>query len=322
MWEFCAQDLFAGAALCFALAAIFQDAVLSLLTIQVAGVRVDACAVSWAIGECSIGGTHNPPTLTLIDVGLAFSAIAASLLILFVLLIPRILPQPTQTGTELAARSVGQILRATLNPIDVFFRDLRNVLWPGLILVGIIGAATAARFTRLYLHVLSDKQTCSGKGTCADLGEFALYLSNSLDTGYFEQRAVQLELIFLALAILGGVVCVLAITLSAQILVSKGRMGEMLLPNWLWFSLKVVRRVLLVFWIISLGLSAFMVVLLLANATARAPFPQLGISTVASFAYFCVMVVYGRYRSRRWPWRSPVAALTSVAAHPDQGSQT
>lgn len=322
MWELCSQDLFAGAALCFALAGIFQSTIVSLLTTQIAGVGVDECAVSWVIGNCDVGGAHNPPTLTQMDVVLAFSAIAASLLILGVLLIPRLFPQSSRAGVVEVARSVGDILRATLNPIDVFFRDLRNVLWPGLILAGIFGAATAARFTRLYLHILSDKQTCSGATTCPDLEEFALYLSNSLSTGYFQDRAVQLELVFLALAVLGGLVSVLTITFSAQILASKVRMRELLLPNWLWFSLRLVHRVLLVFWIISLGLSAFMAALLITLATTRAPFPQPGISTIVSFVYLCVIVVGYRRRSGRWPWSKPPAAVSStLAIHRGESSQ-
>ncbi|HEV8192025.1 MAG TPA: hypothetical protein VGP82_11160 [Ktedonobacterales bacterium] len=217
---------------------------------------------------------------------------------------------------------MGQILRAALSPIGVFFRNLRDVLWPGLILAGIFGAAISVRRIQQYLHVLSDTRTCDGTRACADLREFALYLSKSLNAQSFQGRAFGLELRFLALAMVGGGTSVMAIFASARIVVAKAGISWYLYANWLQFALRMVGGVLLVFWTISLGLSALEFVLQFINASTRAPFPPPGISTAASFVYFCVMLIYGRFRSGRWPGnKSPSAVPTTAAADRRRGPE-
>ncbi|MFI5272291.1 MAG: hypothetical protein ACHQ4H_04570 [Ktedonobacterales bacterium] len=286
-WELISQDLFAGAALCVFLGTVLQTAVLNVLTQQIASAHTDMCAISWVTGPCRIGGAHNPPTLTFIDLSLASFAVAASVLILGIVLLSVIFLQPTGEETPTVVQAVRAILLAALNPLDVFVRNLRNVLWPGLILIGTIGAATSARYIRLYLHVLSDKQTCSGSSNCPDLKEFGLY---SLNAQQFQAQALHLEVLFLTLAVAGGVFGTLAITASARVLLLEWRIRGKLATNWVRFLASIAHKLLLVFWVFSLGLSALMVAMQHVNLTGRTPFPQLGVSTALSLVYFAVNI--------------------------------
>jgi hypothetical protein len=301
MWEFVSQDLFAGAALCLALGALFQATVFNLLIRPITSKEVTSCAVSWANGTCVDGAPHNPPTLTTIDWSLALFAAAASVLLLGTILLARAFFQREREGAVTVARGVQETLLAALNPLDIFVRNLRNVLWPSFILIGIIGAGTAARYARLYLHLLSDKQTCGMQGACVDLGELSAYLGNSLDAQHFQQQALGLEALCLAIALAGGIGGTLAIVASARVQVSRWRINGPLMTNWLRFLLSVAHTVLLAFWIISLGLSALMWAFQHVGVTLRAPFPQPGISTGVSFAYFLASLVYRLVRRRPEP---------------------
>lgn len=294
--ELLAQDLFAGAALCLFLFVIFQVTVINILTQWAAGTHADSCTVAWIIGACQPGNPQNPPTLWFIDLSLALFAIAASALILGAVLFSNAFFRREAAGE--VARGVRDIILAAFNPLDVLIRNLRNVLWPSLILLGTVGIATSARYVRLYLHTMSDVQTCGQSARCPDLREFALYLSNSLDTHLFQARASELELLFLALALLGAVGGILAIMASARVVLLEWRIHGRLFSNWLRFLANIAHKVLLVFWIFALGLSALMAALHYVNLTDRAPFPQPGKSTAISSAYFLASVAVLVYRHR------------------------
>ena len=306
-WELLAQDLFAGAALCVLLGAIVQAAVIDVLTQWAAGARSGTCAVSWVFGACPTGNAQNPPTLSFIDFSLALFAVAASALMLGAVLLSNTFFR--REAAEVVARGVGETILAVLNPLDVLIRNLRNILWPGFILVGTIGAATSARYFRLYLHAMSDVQTCGQSAHCLDLKEFSLYLSGSLDSQRFQTQAPVLEVLFLALALVGVVGATLAIIASARVLLSEWHIRGHLATNWLRFAGSMAHKVLLAFWILALGLSAFMVALQHVNVTNRGPFPQPGKSTAISFAYFLgsLAVIFYQKKIRRSP-RAPVPA--------------
>ncbi len=295
-WELLSQDLFAGAALCLLLAVLFQATIINVLTQWAAGARADTCSVAWVFGMCRVGDPQNPPTLSFIDFSLALFAIAASALVLGAVLLSSTFFR--HEAAEEVARGVGETILVALSPLDVFLRNLRNILWPGFVLLGTIGAATSSRYIRLYLHALSDVQTCSNSARCLDLKEFGLYFSNSLDGRQFQSQAPALEVLFLALALLGIVGGTLAITASARILLAEWRIRGHLAVNWLRFVGSSAHKVLLAFWIISLGLSALMFALQHINLTNRAPFPQPGKSTMLSLAYFLVSLAVRFYLRR------------------------
>jgi hypothetical protein len=227
----------------------------------------------------------NPGTLSQYDWAVAAFAAAASALILGLVLFARAYLLRTTQSPKEVMRGVLDTLLAAINPLDIFVRNLRNILWPALILVGVIGAATASRYTRFYLHLLSDKQTCGSQGVCPDLREFAPYLGNSLDAHTFAQQVVGVELFCLAVALLGGVGGTLAIVASARVQVLPRPMSGPLMKNWLTFLVRVADAAFLIFWLISLALSGFMAAFHLLNVTDRAPFPQPGIVTICSGAY-------------------------------------
>lgn len=296
-WELASQDVFAGAALCLVLGLILQDATLNLVAPQLTGSRIDACDVSWIAGTCQSGGANNPPTLNSIDWRIAIFAVAASLFILGTGLIARTFFLRRDVADDTVVRGVLATIWSVINPLDIFFRNLRNVLWPIFVFAGVLATATSARYIRLYLHALSDQRTCSGTATCPDLKEYASYLANSVDTHRFMDQAYLLEARFLALAVGAGVLAMLAILLAARILVTSRipvsltriRRSNSLFLNWLGFFGSVARILLISFWVLSISLSAFMKALQSVNVTARVPFPQPGISTIVSFVAFLVI---------------------------------
>ena len=294
-WELIAQDLFAGAALCAILGFVLQqDVLLNAVSVRLFATHIGACQVSWIVGACQAGGANNPPTLTSIDFHIAIFAGPASVLILAVGLIAYVLFQSKEVANSTVTRSVAEIISSVINPIDVVFRNLRNVVWPVLVFAGVLSAAFAARFIRLYLHWLSAQRTCSSAATCQDLKEFAPYAANTIDTYPFSSQALELDAHFLLLAVVGGAVAVLAILLAARVLASSRipvslrhiDLKNALIVNWVRFFFSSARSIMLVFWLFSLGLSGLMWALLSVNVTTRVPFPQPGLSTSISALFF------------------------------------
>jgi hypothetical protein len=311
-WELASQDLFAGAALCLVLGFVLQDVILNLVAPQLTGSRIAACDVSWIAGTCQSGGANNLPTLNSIDWRVAIFAVTASLFILGIGLIARTFFLQRDAADDTVVRGVLATIWSVINPLDVFFRNLRNVLWPIFAFAGVLAAATSARYIRLYLHALSDQRTCGGAATCSDLKEYASYLANSVDTSRFLDQAYLLEARFLALAIGTGALAVIAILLAARILVTsripvtprRTGVNNSLFRNWLWFFGSIARILLISFWVLSICLSALMKALQSVNATSRVPFPQPGISTIVSFIFFLIIgipLMWRNFRKRRQP---------------------
>ena len=148
--------------------------------------------------------------------------------------------------------------------------SLRNAGWPVLIFIGVFAAALAARYLRLYLHILSDEQT----GTPHSFGSPYQYV---------------------ALAILLGAVSVPCIVFSLALLIFNRRIVE----NTMRFLGLIGFIVLLTFWIFSLALSALNLLLIQIMATTRVPFPQPGVSTVISFAALMIWAIIALARRLR-----------------------
>lgn len=298
-WELIAQDLFAGAALCAALGLILQDAFLNVVSDRLLSTHVDSCEVSWIIGACQSGAANNPPTLTSIDFHIVIFAGTASVLILAIGLIASAIFQAKDEANRRVTRSVAEIIWSVINPIHVVFRNLRNVVWPVLVFGGVFSAAAAARYIRLYLHAQSDQSTCLGSPACPDLKEFAPDVARSLTGGRLTIQALQFDAQLLALAATFGILAVFTILLAARVLASSRipvslrniNLDESLIFNWLRFFVSSARTILLVFWLFSFGLSGLMVALQSVNVTSRVPFPQPGVSTIISGAFFLSVAI-------------------------------
>ncbi len=312
-WEMVSQDIFAGAALFFALGFVLQSAVLNFLLQPFAGRHVDTCAVSWVFGACQSGGTAgDPPTLHTIDWIVGFSGLIVSVFILVAVLSVRIFYIFRNKSTpEAVGEAVLTIVRSLAILVAVFIPNLRNIVWPILVALGTTAAGFSARLLQMYLHIQSDQHTCGGPRECPDLGEFAFFLANSLDTTSFQRRAGVFKLEILGLALLFCVIGAFCILLAARVLLLRKVKGSVW-GNWLRYVLFVAVFVVCVLWMFSFMLSAFMGILQLAGATGRAPFPQLGISTAGSLLLFVIALAiffWRRYRQGKLTWRNIGNAL-------------
>ena len=301
--ELIAGDLIAGAALVVLLSLIFRSDLLSTFSNWL-GINdpVTNCVVVWPFGACTPpgGGIANPPTLTFIDLIQTLIYLPLGLLILALSAMlsgfgavggvgeqsPAQVESPanidgasTETSTESVSESVSltvlDTLRSALNrrlrlAIDNLARSLRNAVWPALILIGVIAVASAAKFTRTYLHLQSDANTCGGsKGLCKPvLDAFGWPYQYVIYAGLF------------------GILAVVAIVLAMTLLVFRIRVAE----NTFRFLGLIGFIILLTFWIFSLALSGFNGLLKLTGATVREPFPPFGAATIISLA---ALIIWG-----------------------------
>jgi amino acid transporter len=163
--------------------------------------------------------------------------------------------------------------------------SLRNAVWPMLILLGTISVAATSRYIQFYLHLLSDQRTC----TTPSCPEY--HIVQGLLGSWQQYQAVVLALIW-------GLVGVLAIVFSVTLLILRRRVAE----NTLRFLGLVGFVVLLTFWIFSLALSGFNGLFSLTHLSERVPFPQPGLSTIisaASLLIFAVLLLTRRMRGGR-----------------------
>ena len=305
--ELISGDLIAGAALVALLALVFRSEVLTafsnLLSINV---PVDNCATVWPFGACTPpgGGLANPPTLTFIDTIQALIYLPLGLLILALSAMlsgfgavggvteqtigqTDIKPVTDESSTESVSEQVSltviNTLRSALNrrlriALDNMLYSLRNAVWPVLILIGVIAVASSAKFTRLYLHLQSDMNSC--KVACKATLDFY---------GWPYQ--------YIIYAGLFGILAVVTIVLAMTILVFRIRVAE----NTIRFLGLIGFILLLTFWIFSLALSGFNGLLKLTGASQREPFPPFGVATIISLA---ALIIWGaialirRMRSR------------------------
>jgi hypothetical protein len=308
--ELISGDLIAGAALAALLALIFRSDVLTAFS-NVLGINVPVtnCVTAWPLGICTPpgGGISNPPTLTFIDLIQALIYLPLGLLILALSAMlsgfgavggvnEQVLSQREQqaaaaTSDETSTESVSEqvsltvinTLRSALNrrlrlALDNMLYSLRNALWPALVLIAVIAVASAAKFTRLYLHLQSDVNTCPT--ACKPTLDFY---------GWPYQYVIYAGLF--------GILAVVAIVLAMTLLVFRIRVLE----NTFRFLGLIGFIILLTFWIFSLALSGFNGLLKLTGATDRDPFPPFGVATIISLAallLWAAIVLVRRMRSR------------------------
>jgi hypothetical protein len=250
---------------------------------------------------CQNGATAgNPLTLSLLDLIIGCAALVISIFTVGVVPLTRIL---YITHTNRFAQALGEaLLRAGKSLailLAVFLPDLRIILWPFFIAASTTATGIAARLIQMYLHALSDQRTCVGQSSCKDLQELSFLLSGSDSTKMFlgQSTSVELKLLLLSLAFgMLGIVCTL---LAARALLL-GRVRGRLWPNWLGYAATMGLLIVCFLWVFSVVLSLVMVVLQSTNISSRSPFPQPGISTIASFVIFVVTLVsftaWQRYR--------------------------
>jgi hypothetical protein len=237
-----------------------------------ASVKVNGCTVAWPIGSCiPPGGGHaNSPTLTFIDTILALAALPAGLLILALSASISGLSALTgvetknekaqvdpadrnESSTQAVSEHVSQTIfdtivsalnrrsrgRAPVNPAEIasqsLLQSLRNVIWPPLIFLGVVGAAQFSGYAQTYLH--------SGKSL--------------LD-----------ELEYVGPAAIWVIVSVFSIIIAMALLVFHGRVAE----NTLRFAGLIGFITLLTLWIYSLALWTTNLLLLKTGASDRHPF--------------------------------------------------
>lgn len=310
--ELISGDLIAGAALAGLLALVFRSDVMTWFSnILAIRVPVTDCVTVWPFGACTLpgNGLSNPPTLSFIDTIQALIYLPLGLLVLAVTAMlsgfgavggvdEQAIGQTEsqsansdESSTESVSESVSltiiNTLRSALNrrlrlALDNMLYSLRNAVWPLLILFGVIFVASAARFTRLYLHLQSDEHTCA-PGCQSTIDKLGGPILNVLQAGLF--------------GILGMVCIVLAMT----ILIFRLRVAD----NTFRFLGLIGFIILLTFWIFSLALSGFNGLLKLTGATQREPFPPFGPSTLISLGALLlwgVILLFRRMRAR--PTRS------------------
>jgi hypothetical protein len=309
--EVISGDLIAGAALALVLALVFRAGVINFLSqLLQTKLTVNTCTVSWPVGHCAAGGTQSdPPTLFFMDLLQSLVYLPLGLLILALSatiaglgagegLDARAnetrgrLRTPTQPGTaespttsaEISAQvaqTIFDTLRTALNrrvrsvPGNLAL-SLRNAVWPMLVFVSTLSVAAGAREIQLYLHVLSDEQTCTVPGylSCS-------YVNSNLAVNGQPYTS-------LAIALVLGAIAVLAITFAMAFLIFRQRVAE----NTLRFLGLIGEIVLLTFWIFSLTLSVFNLLLWLLDRNVRVPFPQPGAATALSLAAFLIWGIY------------------------------
>lgn len=173
-----------------------------------------------------------------------------------------------------------------------------NAAWPVLTLAGAATFGLTAHGVQAYLHLLSSIRTCTSAVTCR---EFAVVRQQVATWESLRDIAS----IFL-LATLGA-----AAILGAAALL---RGGWPLAKDEVDFLFPIVTGVVVTFWLFSLTLSLFNGIASLLGWSHRVPFPQPGVSTVASGIAFVVVVsVILVKRWRNPPRRSTEPALLATS---------
>jgi hypothetical protein len=262
--------------------------------------HVTGCTVSWPVGVCVPpgGGRANPPTLTFVDTILALTALPTGLLILALTASisgfnaltgvesrkEQVAPATkNESSTQAVSGQVSQTIfetiisafnrrsrgRAPVNPAEVasqsLLMSLRNVIWPPLIFLAVVGAAQFSSYGQSYLH--SNKT-----------------LLNELE--YVGPLAIWV------------VVSVLCTIFALALLIFHGRVAQ----NTLRFAGLIGFIGLLTLWIYSLALWSLNQLLLKTSASSLHPFDppawNTGIS-LAALLIFGIRFAIGRLRAER-----------------------
>ena len=214
--------------------------------------------------------------------------------------------EQTEKGRQSATVSVtGTIidaLRGALNrririAIDNLLLALRNVVWPLLILLGMIALGQVAQNITFYLHLQSDQRTCA-----ATHGAFPDETTCALAAKQVHQL-LQYQNLGAAVALVVG--AVIALTLALMMVVFELRVAD----NIFRFLGLVVFIGALTLWIFSLALSFSNILFNLTGLTLRQPFPLFGASTSVSLLVFllsCAVLLLGKSRRARRLNHTPV----------------
>ncbi len=215
-----------------------------------------------------------------------------------------------QSATVSVTDTIIDALRGALNrririAMDNLLLALRNVVWPLLILLGMIALGQAAQNIAFYLHLQSDQRTCAqtqnafpNVATChLSLQQLSQYLQY--------QELGSAAALFIAAAV--------ALTLALMMLVFELRVAD----NIFRFLGLVTFIGALTLWIFSLALSFSNALFNLVGLTLREPFPFFGVSTSASLLFFliaCLVLVIGKARRARTPRRARAPATAGARA--------
>ncbi|HEY8324586.1 MAG: hypothetical protein ACHQ1E_12295 [Ktedonobacterales bacterium] len=214
--------------------------------------------------------------------------------------------EQTEKGRQSATVSVtGTIidaLRGALNrririAIDNLLLALRNVVWPLLILLGMIALGQVAQNITFYLHLQSDQRTCA-----ATHGAFPDEKTCALAARQLHQL-LQYQNLGAAVALV--VAAAIALTLALMMVVFELRVAD----NIFRFLGLVVFIGALTLWIFSLALSFSNILFNLTGLTLRQPFPLFGASTSVSLLVFllsCAVLLLGKSRRARRLNHTPV----------------
>lgn len=298
--ELISGDLLAGAVLSLVLAGLFSSLLLSNIIFYTnsAGVTqsVTQCMLSWPFGACPVGGTViDPPTLSFLDIiqaliylplGLLLLALTATLSgfgavdgVTNIALDPEVSAMRTDRragAVPIAEDVAGTVLTTLKSALDRRLRillanlalSLRNVAWPALLFVAVLGMAQVATYIQQYLHNPKD---------------FSSFVAFELPALGWAAAAV------------------LSIVLSTALMLFSYHVAE----NTMRFLGLIGFIVLITFWIFSLALWGFNELMLQTHASARHPFDPPSWTTALSFAallivgFFILFVRRGRGGSPR-----------------------
>ncbi len=273
MQQLVAGDILAGAFLCGILAVLLRSDVVGVFwQVLRTNVHVTGCTVSWPVGACTLpgGGRANPPTLTFIDSIVALTALPTGLLILALTASisglnalvgvetgdKRSQPDPAsknESSTQAVSQQVSLTIfdtilsainrwsggKAKANPAEAatqsLLLSLRNVIWPPLIFLGVVGLAQFASYAQSYMH---------------------------------SHKTLLDELDYVGPMVVWIAVSALCIVFAIALLVFHGRIAE----NSLRFIGLIGFIALLTLWLYSLALWSLNQLLLRTGATDRHPF--------------------------------------------------
>lgn len=218
--------------------------------------------------------------------------------------------EPPEGGRQSATVSVtGTIidaLRGALNrrirlAMDNVLLALRNVVWPLLILLGMVALGQAAQNITFYLHLQSDQRTCGQTPAFPDASTCQLALRELASFQQYQALGSSVALV---------VAAAVALTLALMMLVFELRVAD----NIFRFLALVMYIGALTLWIFSLSLSFSNRLFNQVGFTQREPFPLFGASTTSSLLIFLVAVVVlliGKSGRQRRLARASVGAASS-----------
>lgn len=215
-----------------------------------------------------------------------------------------------QSATVSVTGTIIDALRGALNrrirlAIDNLLLALRNVVWPLLILLGMIALGQAAQNIAFYLHLQSNQRTCAQTANqFPNLTNCQLSLRELAQFQQYQALGSSVALV---------VAAAIALTLALMMLVFELRVAD----NIFRFLGLVTFIGALTLWIFSLALSFSNVLFNLVGLTQREPFPLFGASTTSSLLVFliaCATLLLGKSRRTRRLTRARATLNAGVSA--------